>query len=92
MSPSPAAPRSASISACASTSPSEWPGEPARMLELDPAEHERDALLERVRVDADPDAELATAQATRRLLDPSQPRSAASQRLDPLEVGRPSSP
>src|SRR5699024_3388082 len=36
-------------------------GEPARMLEANAAEHERHAVLERVGVDADPDAELAHA-------------------------------
>ena len=35
-------------------------GEPARMVELDAAEDERHALDERVRVDADPDAESLT--------------------------------
>ena len=33
------------------------PGEPARVVEGDPAEHQRHALDERVRVDADPDPE-----------------------------------
>ena len=44
MSPSPAAPSTASISACASTSPSEWPARPRRMIERDAAEHERHAV------------------------------------------------
>ena len=59
MSPSPAAPSSASISACASTSPSEWPARPRGWSKRDAAEHERHALLERVRVDADADAEVS---------------------------------
>ena len=57
MSPSPAAPSTASTSACASTSPSEWPARPAVVVEPHAAEHERHAALERVRVDADPDPE-----------------------------------
>ena len=52
MSPSPAAPSSASINACASTSPSEWPASPRGGGEL-AAEHERDARLERMPIHAD---------------------------------------
>ena len=59
MSSSPAAPSIASVSACASTSPSEWPGEPARMVDRDPAEDERHAVRERVRIEAGADAILA---------------------------------
>jgi hypothetical protein len=44
------------MSACVITSPSEWTRQTARRLERDAAEHERHAVRERVRVDADTDA------------------------------------
>ena len=57
MSPMFAAPSSASISACVTTSPSEWPARPPPR-EVDAAEHERLRAAERVRVDADADPQL----------------------------------
>ena len=59
MSAMPAAPRIASVSACASTSPSEWPDEPTRMIDAHAAEHERNAVHERVRIEARADTKLA---------------------------------
>ena len=58
MSPRPAAPSSASISACAMHVAVRVARRARGDGELDAAEHERDALGERVRVDAEPDAEL----------------------------------
>ena len=64
MSPRPAAPSRASISACAITSPSEWPARPRSEVDRDAAEHERHAVLERVCVDAEADAQLRHASAS----------------------------
>ena len=57
MSPSPAAPSTASINACVITSPSEWPASPRGDSNAHATEHERHAVLERVRVHADPDTQ-----------------------------------
>ena len=57
-SPSPAAESSASQAAWAATSPSEWPGQPLRLLGPgEPREVHRDAVGEAVDVGADADAE-----------------------------------
>ena len=81
MSPRPAAPSTASVSACAITSPSEWPGEPARMVDRDPAEHERHAVLERVRVDAEADPQCSwTSRSARAARRASRRRVAAARR------------
>ena len=74
MSPSPAAPSSASIIAWASTSASEWPARPRLGLGyLDAAEHEPAALLQPVRVPADAGA-LAHPSGSRRRLAPLEHR------------------
>ena len=51
----PTGPSSASATACATASPSEWPGEPRRVGDPHAAEHERRLVAERVDVEAEPD-------------------------------------
>ena len=48
------------------------PGQPARMIETDTAEDERNSLDERVRVHAQPDAKLAHPSGSCRALRPSK--------------------
>ncbi len=64
MSPSPAAPSSASVSAWADHVAVGVARKTARMIEGDAAENERDTVLERVRVDAEADPELRHASAS----------------------------
>ena len=79
MSPSPAAPSSASISACASTSPSEWPASPRGWSSSTPPS-----------TSGTPSARArARRRRCRRGGSASQPMRA---RLDALEIGRASSP
>ena len=56
MSPSAAAPSSASVMACSSASASEWPSRPERVRDLDAAEHQLAAGHQRVHVPAFADA------------------------------------
>ena len=72
------------------------PGEPARVLELDPAEHERHAVLERVRVDPIPTRSSATgggyASRTPGKRQVVTCGLGGEPARDAFEVGRPSSP
>ena len=61
MLPAPAAPRMASVSACATASASEWPARPCGVGNGDAAEDERAARDEAVGVVADADAGHAAA-------------------------------
>ena len=90
MSPSPAPPSTASVSACAIDVAVRVAGEPARVVEANAAEHERHAVRERVRVDAGADPELSQA-APAVALRPSNTRDSlapcrAGEREGPVEV------
>ena len=78
MSPRPAAPSSASVSACAITSPSECPASPRGWSKRTPPSTSGTPSLERVRVDADADAQAHGApRAARRASGSGSPPAAA---------------